>query len=75
MTLTSKKIRSIDEKLKVTSSKMDELAIQQQEQGDKLNKIDRELNTLERDGEKDERVNELNTFTYLLLRSKGYHKR
>lgn len=52
MSMTVDKIDTIERQVDVTDSKVKKLAIQQQEQGDKLNEIDRELNTLERDGEK-----------------------
>lgn len=52
MGMTVDKIDTIERQVDVTDSKVKKLAVQQQEQGDKLNEIDRELNTLERDGEK-----------------------
>ena len=52
MSMTVDKIDTIERQVDVTDSKVKKLAVQQQEQGDKLNEIDRELNTLERDGEK-----------------------
>ena len=52
MSMTVDKIDTIERQVDVTDSKVKKLAVQQQEQGDKLKEIDRELNTLERDGEK-----------------------
>lgn len=52
MGMTVDKIDTIERQVDVTDSKVKKLVVQQQEQGDKLNEIDRELNTLERDGEK-----------------------
>lgn len=52
MSMTVDKIDTIEKQMDVTDSKVKKLAVQQQKQGDKLNEIDRELNTLERDGEK-----------------------
>ena len=52
MSMTVDKIDTIERQVDVTDSKVKKLAVQQQKQGDKLNEIDRELNTLERDGEK-----------------------
>ena len=52
MSMTVDKIDTIERQVDVTDSKVKTLAVQQQEQGDKLKEIDRELNTLERDGEK-----------------------
>ena len=52
MSMTVDKIDTIERQVDVTDSKVKKLVVQQQEQGDKLNEIDRELNTLERDGEK-----------------------
>ena len=52
MSMTVDKIDTIERQVDVTDSKVKKLAVQQQKQGDKLKEIDRELNTLERDGEK-----------------------